>query len=161
GEMEKIRMNQVDMQRAAEQSRGKFYTLADAARLLDDLPAGSRIALHTPGPPGLLWNHFGLLFFVLGRFGGTRVVRNRKHLLEGLVETAQPAAWAGGGLHRETVHGALAGRQSARQPSGGAAPPASLRRHASGHFLALRPDFLCSAAGRPARLVAAPAGAHP
>ena len=81
GEMEKIRMNQVDMQRAAEQSRGKFYTLADADRLLDDLPAGSRIALHTPGPPWLLWNHFAMLFLVLGLFGGEWILRKRKHLL--------------------------------------------------------------------------------
>jgi hypothetical protein len=81
GEMEKIRMNQVDMQRAAEQSRGKFYTLADADRLLDDLPAGSRIALHTPGPPWLLWNHFGMLFLLLGVFGGEWILRKRKHLL--------------------------------------------------------------------------------
>src|SRR5262249_26504161 len=81
GELEKIRMNQVEMELAAEQSRGKFYTLADADRLLDELPAGSRVALHTAGPSWLLWNHFASLLLVLGLFGSEWVLRKRKHLL--------------------------------------------------------------------------------
>src|SRR5262249_56694113 len=39
GEMEQLRMNQPDMERAAEETQGRFYTLADAHRLPDELPA--------------------------------------------------------------------------------------------------------------------------
>lgn len=81
GEMEKLRMNQSEMERAAEQSKGKFYTLADAARLLDDLPTTSRVALNTPGPPWLLWNHFMMFTLVVGLFAGEWILRKRKHLL--------------------------------------------------------------------------------
>jgi hypothetical protein len=81
GEMEKIRMNQVEMERAAEQSHGKFYTLAGAGHLLDDLPTGSRVSLNTPGPPWLLWNQFLTLLLVLGLLSGEWILRKRKHLL--------------------------------------------------------------------------------
>jgi hypothetical protein len=74
-------MNQPDMERAAEETQGKFYTLADADRLLDDLPAGSRVALHTPGPPWVLWNHLVLFVLVVGLLSGEWILRKRKHLL--------------------------------------------------------------------------------
>ena len=44
GEMDRLRMNQADMERAAEETQGRFYTLADAERLPDDLPSGRRVA---------------------------------------------------------------------------------------------------------------------
>jgi hypothetical protein len=81
GEMEKLRMNQAEMERAAEQSKGHFYTLAEAKRLIDDLPVTARIALNTPGPPWLLWNHVGMFCLVVGLFAGEWVLRKRKHLL--------------------------------------------------------------------------------
>ncbi|MBL8798077.1 MAG: VWA domain-containing protein [Planctomycetia bacterium] len=81
GEMEKLRMNQVDLERAAEQTRGKFYTLNHATQLLDDLPAGTRLSLSTPGPPWLLWNHLTMFLLVVGLFTGEWVLRKRKHLL--------------------------------------------------------------------------------
>src|SRR5262249_6713239 len=56
GEMEQLQMNQPDMERAAAESHGRFYGLADADHLIDDLPAGTRITLNAPGPPVLLWN---------------------------------------------------------------------------------------------------------
>src|SRR5262249_45628909 len=65
-EMEQLRMSQPDMERRAEETNGRFYTLAEADRLLDDLPAGTRVALHTPTPPWLLWNHDVVFAGVLG-----------------------------------------------------------------------------------------------
>ena len=81
GEMEQLRMNQPDMERAAEESRGKFYTLSAAGRLPDDLPSGARIAVHSPQPPLLLWNHVSMSVLALGLLGTEWVLRKRKHLL--------------------------------------------------------------------------------
>jgi Mg-chelatase subunit ChlD len=81
GEMELLRMNQADLERAAEESHGKFYSLADADNLLDDLPAGTRVALNTPEPPRLLWNHLAVFALALGLLGCEWILRKRKHLL--------------------------------------------------------------------------------
>jgi hypothetical protein len=81
GEMEQLRMNQTDMERAAEESKGRFYSLADAERLIDDLPAGTRIALTTPQPPRLLWNHGAMFALALGLLGTEWLLRKHKHLL--------------------------------------------------------------------------------
>ena len=74
-------MNQPDMERAAEETHGRFYTLADADRLLDDLPAGTRIVVHTPQPPRLLWNDQLVFVLALGLLGTEWLLRKRKHLL--------------------------------------------------------------------------------
>jgi len=81
GEMERIRMNQPDMERAAEETHGRFYTLADAGHLIDDLPAGTRVTLNTPGPPYLIWNHPGLFAIALMFLSAEWILRKRKHLL--------------------------------------------------------------------------------
>jgi hypothetical protein len=81
GEMERLRMNQPEMERAAEETHGRFYTLASADRLLDELPSGTRVALSTPQPPQLLWNHFTMFALALTLLGTEWVLRKRKHLL--------------------------------------------------------------------------------
>jgi hypothetical protein len=81
GEMEQLRMNQPDMERAALDTHGKFYTLATADHLLDDLPAGTRITVNTPQPPRLLWNQLAVFALALGLLGTEWVLRKRKHLL--------------------------------------------------------------------------------
>src|SRR5262249_41257066 len=42
GEMDRLRMNQPELERAASESRGKFFNLADADALVDELPSGVR-----------------------------------------------------------------------------------------------------------------------
>jgi len=81
GEMERLRMNQADLERAAEETHGKFYTLADAGKLLDDLPTSSRVVMSTPGPPWLIWNHIAMFGLVVGLLGTEWILRKRKHLL--------------------------------------------------------------------------------
>lgn len=81
GELERLRMNQADMERAAEETHGKFYNLADAPKLLDDLPTGSRVVMSTPGPPWLLWNHIATFGLIVGLVGTEWILRKRKHLL--------------------------------------------------------------------------------
>ncbi|HEV2950294.1 MAG TPA: VWA domain-containing protein [Gemmataceae bacterium] len=81
GEMDRLRMNQQDMERAAEETHGRFYTLADADRLLDELPVGTRVALTTRQPPRPLWNHLILLALALTLLSSEWFLRKRKHLL--------------------------------------------------------------------------------
>jgi hypothetical protein len=81
GEMDQLRMNRDDMKSAADATHGRFYTLAEADRLVDDLPAAARITLNTPQPPRLLWNHFTIFALVLGLLGTEWILRKRKHLL--------------------------------------------------------------------------------
>jgi Aerotolerance regulator N-terminal/von Willebrand factor type A domain len=81
GEMEQLRMNQPDLERAALETHGKFYALADADRLLDELPPGTRVSLNTPQPPILLWNHGALFGLALGLLTTEWLLRKRKYLL--------------------------------------------------------------------------------
>ncbi len=64
GERERLEMNRSELTKAAAESRGKFYTLADVDTLIDDLPEAERVPLNQPCPPVPVWNHeatFGLL----------------------------------------------------------------------------------------------------
>ncbi len=80
-EMEVLRMNEPDMQRAAEETRGGFYTLADADRLFAELPAGTRVTLNSSAPPVPLWNGWWVFALVLGLLTMEWVMRKRKNLL--------------------------------------------------------------------------------
>jgi hypothetical protein len=66
GEKERLRMDAAALRRAAERTKGRFYTLADADRLLADLPEGRQVPVETL-PPRPLWNRWPvlLLFLVL------------------------------------------------------------------------------------------------
>jgi hypothetical protein len=79
--MEVLRMNQPDMERAAEETSGRFYTLAEADRVLGDLPSGTRVTLNSSGPPMKVWNHVLLFAVALGFLSLEWVLRKRKHLL--------------------------------------------------------------------------------
>jgi hypothetical protein len=81
GEMQRLRMNQADLERAADESQGRFYTLADADRLLDDLPTGTRVTVNAPGPPYLVWNQFVLFLLALMLLTTEWLMRKRKNLL--------------------------------------------------------------------------------
>ena len=81
GEMENLRMNQQDMERAAGQSNGRFYTLADADKLISELPTGTRISLNTPRPPLLVWNHVAMCLLAMSLLTSEWILRKRKHLL--------------------------------------------------------------------------------
>lgn len=81
GEMERLRMNQTEMEQAAAASHGKFYTLASADRLLDDLPGGTRVTVNASGPPFLLWNLSLLFLLALGLLTTEWLLRKQKNLL--------------------------------------------------------------------------------
>jgi hypothetical protein len=81
GEMERLRMNRQEMEQAAEESGGTFYTLAGADRLVAELPLGTRLTVNAPGPPYLVWNHFALFALALGFLTAEWVMRKQKNLL--------------------------------------------------------------------------------
>jgi uncharacterized membrane protein len=81
GELDRLRMNQSEMEQAARESRGKFYSLADADNLLDDLPSGTRVTLNQPRPPWPIWNHALMFLLVIGLLTSEWVLRKRRRLL--------------------------------------------------------------------------------
>jgi hypothetical protein len=82
GEMEVLRMNQGEMERAARETHGHFYTLADADHVIDDLPPGSRVAVKLPQQrPLLVWNQAAMFALALGLLTTEWLLRKRKHML--------------------------------------------------------------------------------
>lgn len=81
GELERIRMNQYEMEQAARLTDGGFYTLGNANQLLLDLPEGFRVSLATPKPPHRFWNQWYMLALVLFLLTAEWYLRKRKHLL--------------------------------------------------------------------------------
>ncbi len=81
GEMEVVRMNQAEMEHAAEETHGGFYTLLNADRVPADLPAGTRITLNASGPPMPLWNGVWVFGLALAFLTLEWVIRKRKNLL--------------------------------------------------------------------------------
>lgn len=81
GELDQLQMNRLGMSHAADETHGRFYSLAEAEHLVDDLPSGTRVALSAPQPPRLLWNHFTVFALALGLLGTEWALRKRVHLL--------------------------------------------------------------------------------
>jgi uncharacterized membrane protein len=81
GEMERLRMNQAEMELAARETGGKFYSLATAENLLGELPSGNRVSVNAPGPPYLVWNSVLLFLLFLGLFSAEWLLRKLKNLL--------------------------------------------------------------------------------
>ena len=81
GEMDSLRMEEDKMKRAADLSHGRFYSLDEAGRLLDELPAGNRVTVNAPGPPMVVWNSWLLFLLALGLFTVEWLLRKTKNLL--------------------------------------------------------------------------------
>jgi hypothetical protein len=80
GEFARPQMDAATLSAAAETTRGKFYTLADANRLLEELPAGRRMLLEDL-PPTDLWNRWWMLAAFLGVITTEWILRKRKGML--------------------------------------------------------------------------------
>jgi hypothetical protein len=81
GEMDRLTMNQPDLEQAARATHGRFFTLAAAERLVEELPAGTRVAVETLRAPQTLWNRAGVFGLALGLLSCEWLLRKRKHLL--------------------------------------------------------------------------------
>jgi hypothetical protein len=80
GELERVEMDAGELKRAAEETRGRYYQLADVGRLLDDLPPGHQVPIETL-PPEVLWNRWWLLASFLGLIVSEWILRKRKGML--------------------------------------------------------------------------------
>jgi hypothetical protein len=80
GEWARLEMDAAAMSGAAAVTRGKFYTVADAQRLLSDLPAGRRVPIENL-PPISIWNRWWLLATFLGCITTEWILRKRKGML--------------------------------------------------------------------------------
>jgi hypothetical protein len=80
GEMELLRMNQPDMERAADETRGKFYSLAEADRVITELPAGARVSVGAVGT-FVFWDWPPVFLIALLLLSVEWTLRKRKHLL--------------------------------------------------------------------------------
>ena len=84
GEFERIRMAAAEMQRAAERSKGRFYSFAvtedPIGKLLDDLPPGRQVPIESL-PPEPLWNKWPLLMLFLVLLVGEWILRKAKGMV--------------------------------------------------------------------------------
>ena len=64
GEFENTRMDEAALAQAAEETKGRFYTLQDSDRLIKDLPPGRQVPVAAL-PPLPLWNRWPLLALLL------------------------------------------------------------------------------------------------
>lgn len=80
GELERIQMDAGELKLAADETRGRFYRIADVDRLPGDLPAGNQVPIETL-PPVALWNQWWLLAAFLGLIVSEWILRKRKGML--------------------------------------------------------------------------------
>ncbi|MEX0641362.1 MAG: vWA domain-containing protein [Pirellulales bacterium] len=80
GELTRTEMDRAALTAAAETTHGKFYTIDDTDRLLNDLPAGRRVPIENL-PPIPLWNRWWLLSLFLACITTEWVLRKRKGML--------------------------------------------------------------------------------
>ncbi|HEX4149820.1 MAG TPA: hypothetical protein VHY20_12565, partial [Pirellulales bacterium] len=80
GEFERVQMESAELKRAAEATKGRFYTIANANALLSDLPEGHQVPIEAL-PPIVLWNRWPVLTLFLVLITGEWVLRKRKGML--------------------------------------------------------------------------------
>jgi hypothetical protein len=64
GEFERIPMDSQEMKRAAELTKGRFYTFDESNHLVDELPEGRQVPVESL-PPIPLWNTWPVLLLLL------------------------------------------------------------------------------------------------
>ncbi|MEX2309275.1 MAG: VWA domain-containing protein [Pirellulales bacterium] len=80
GEFARMEMDAAALAAAAQTTRGKFYTLANADRLLAELPAGRRMPVENL-PPLSIWDRWWLLTAFLVAITAEWILRKRKGML--------------------------------------------------------------------------------
>jgi len=80
GEFERVQMEAAQLRRAAKQTRGRFYTIGDADRLLGELPAGHQVPIEAL-PPVPLWNRWPLVALLFALLIAEWVMRKAKGMV--------------------------------------------------------------------------------
>ncbi|MEX2112711.1 MAG: VWA domain-containing protein [Pirellulales bacterium] len=80
GELERVQMDVAELKRAADETRGRFFSINQVERLLDELPPGRQVPIETL-PPEILWNKWWLLSAFLGLIVTEWILRKRKGML--------------------------------------------------------------------------------
>lgn len=80
GELARQTMDAAELQLAAKRSRGQYYSVATAGRLLAELPPGRAIPIET-SKPLLLWNSWRLFALLLALFVTEWLLRKRAGML--------------------------------------------------------------------------------
>ncbi len=80
GELERVQMDAGELKRAAEETRGRFYRIAEVDQILDDLPPGHQVPIESL-PPEVLWNRWWLLLAFLALAVSEWMLRKRKGML--------------------------------------------------------------------------------
>jgi hypothetical protein len=80
GEFETVEMDAAELNRAAEETRGRFYRPLDAGKIADGLPPGRQVPIESL-PPKVLWNQSWLLAIFLALLAGEWILRKRKGML--------------------------------------------------------------------------------
>jgi len=80
GELSRPEMDRAALVAAANATRGQFYTLEDAGRLLEELPPGRPVPLENL-PPYSIWNRWWLISLFLTCLIGEWILRKRKGML--------------------------------------------------------------------------------
>jgi hypothetical protein len=80
GEFARLEADTKALAEAAETTRGKYYTLANVARLWADLPAGRRVPVQNL-PPSTIWNRWWILAAFLSCLTSEWILRKRMGML--------------------------------------------------------------------------------
>jgi len=80
GERSRLQTDTADLKRAAKRSRGKLYTMADAERMVRQLPRGRQVRIE-PLPPVPLWNSVTLGILFVGLIVTEWLLRKRAGML--------------------------------------------------------------------------------
>lgn len=81
GELDRTQLNERDLQKAAQESRGAYFTIDRADLVPSELPAGARVALDQPCEPFSMWNHWSSFLLILGLLTAEWVIRKKWRLL--------------------------------------------------------------------------------
>jgi hypothetical protein len=65
GERARLQTDTTELRRISAETKGRFYTIQTAGKLLDELPEGRQVKTE-PLPPIVLWNHWLLAPLLLG-----------------------------------------------------------------------------------------------
>ena len=79
-ENSRLEMDAVDLKAAAATSRGRFYTIRNASRLLNALPPGDQVRIES-SPPQPIWNSSWFAVLFVGLLAAEWILRKRAGLL--------------------------------------------------------------------------------